>query len=182
MKDPYSVLGVSKNATDEEIKNKMISVKEKYPDKKSSIFCKKVDKRNRLCYNTYKQYGNVKQNNVEMPCIALGACMLAQAEYEQNGGKTHFDLTPSYLRLSQAEKELKAAKQEQADANKKNEEKKDDAKSDGKSESHSSFFFVALIALYVKSAISSRVMGASGLNPSSVGRPAKSPFAFAVAM
>jgi hypothetical protein len=42
-----------------------------------------------------------------MPCIALGACLLAREEFVQNGGKTHFELSPSYLRLSQAEKELK---------------------------------------------------------------------------
>ena len=60
-----------------------------------------------LCYNTYKDYGNVKHSNVEMPCIALGACLLAKAEYAAVGGKTHFDLSPSYLRLSQAERELK---------------------------------------------------------------------------
>ncbi len=60
-----------------------------------------------LCYNTYGNQGNVKPNSVEMPCIALGACLLAQAEYEKGGAKTHFDLSPSYLRLSQAEKELK---------------------------------------------------------------------------
>lgn len=60
-----------------------------------------------LCYNTYKEYGNVKPNKVEMPCIAQGACILAKTEYDANGGKTHFDLSPSYLRLSQAERELK---------------------------------------------------------------------------
>lgn len=60
-----------------------------------------------LCYNTYKEYGNVKQSSIEMPCIAQGACLLAKAEYDEKGGKTHFDLSPSYLRLSQAERELK---------------------------------------------------------------------------
>ena len=83
-----------------------VSVLEKYiAETEKDVFF--VGDGKTLCYNTYKQYGNVKQNNVEMPCIALGACVLALAEYEQNGGKTHFDLSPSYLRLSQAEKELK---------------------------------------------------------------------------
>ncbi|MBQ3008590.1 MAG: tRNA (adenosine(37)-N6)-threonylcarbamoyltransferase complex dimerization subunit type 1 TsaB [Oscillospiraceae bacterium] len=60
-----------------------------------------------LCYNEYKELENVKNNSIEMPCIALGACILAEKEYETEGGKTHFELTPSYLRLSQAERELK---------------------------------------------------------------------------
>ena len=44
-----------------------------------------------------------------MPCIAQGACLLAKAQYELNGTKTHFDLSPSYLRLSQAEREMKSS-------------------------------------------------------------------------
>ncbi len=60
-----------------------------------------------LCYNTYTEYENVKQNSIEMPCIAQGACILAQKQYNTVGGGTHFDLSPSYLRLSQAERELK---------------------------------------------------------------------------
>ena len=60
-----------------------------------------------LCYKEYSQYANVKPNGTDMPCIALGACRLAMKEYNTAGGKTHFELTPSYLRLSQAERELK---------------------------------------------------------------------------
>lgn len=60
-----------------------------------------------LCYDEYKELKNVKRDSIEMPCIALGACILALKEYETAGGKTHFDLSPSYLRLSQAERELK---------------------------------------------------------------------------
>ena len=60
-----------------------------------------------LCYNTFGELDNVKPNKIDMPCIALGACLLAKKEYEINGAKTHFDLSPSYLRLSQAEKEMK---------------------------------------------------------------------------
>lgn len=60
-----------------------------------------------LCYNEYKELKNVKPNGIEMPCIAQGACILAAKEYETAGGRTHFDLSPSYLRLSQAERELK---------------------------------------------------------------------------
>ncbi len=60
-----------------------------------------------LCYNVYGSCENVKPNNIETPCIAMGACFLAMKEYETAGAGTHFDLSPSYLRLSQAEKELK---------------------------------------------------------------------------
>lgn len=60
-----------------------------------------------LCYKTYRDYPNVKPNNIEVPCIAMGACLLAEKEYADNGAGTHFDLTPSYLRLSQAEREMK---------------------------------------------------------------------------
>lgn len=60
-----------------------------------------------LCYNTYKDLPCVKPNNVEMPCIALGAVLLAEKQYAESGAGTHFDLTPSYLRLSQAEREMK---------------------------------------------------------------------------
>lgn len=56
-----------------------------------------------LCYNTFKDKENVKPHSVQMPCIALGACILA----ENMQAVSHFDLTPSYLRLSQAERELK---------------------------------------------------------------------------
>ena len=67
-----------------------------------------------LCYNEYKELENVKPNGIEMPCIAQGACILALKEYETAGAKTHFELSPSYLRLSQAERELK----EKTEANK----------------------------------------------------------------
>lgn len=60
-----------------------------------------------LCYREYGHLPNVKPSGVDMPCIALGACRLAVKEYSTAGVKTHFDLTPSYLRLSQAERELK---------------------------------------------------------------------------
>lgn len=60
-----------------------------------------------LCYNVYGELDNVKPNKIDMPCIALGACLIAEQEYKTNGAKTHFDLTPSYLRLSQAEREMK---------------------------------------------------------------------------
>ena len=83
-----------------------VSVLEKYiKDTEKDVYF--VGDGKNMCYNTYKEHGNVKQNSVEMPCIALGACLLAKAEYDANGGKTHFDLSPSYLRLSQAERELK---------------------------------------------------------------------------
>lgn len=60
-----------------------------------------------LCYNIYGNFENVVENSVEMPCVALGACLLAQKQYEEKGAGTHFQLSPSYLRLSQAEQELK---------------------------------------------------------------------------
>ena len=60
-----------------------------------------------LCYKEYGTMPNVKPAGMDMPCIAMGACRLAVKEYNTAGGKTHFDLTPSYLRLSQAERELK---------------------------------------------------------------------------
>ncbi len=60
-----------------------------------------------LCYNVYKELEKVKPNKVETPCIAMGACFLAEKQYETAGAGTHFDLSPSYLRLSQAERELK---------------------------------------------------------------------------
>ncbi|MBR5251577.1 MAG: tRNA (adenosine(37)-N6)-threonylcarbamoyltransferase complex dimerization subunit type 1 TsaB [Oscillospiraceae bacterium] len=56
-----------------------------------------------LCYNKYGHYPNVKKHSVLMPCTAYGACLLAKDIPQQ----THFELSPSYLRLSQAEKELK---------------------------------------------------------------------------
>ena len=56
-----------------------------------------------VCYNKFNQYSNVKNHSVLMPCIAYGACLLAANQPAQ----THFDLSPSYLRLSQAERELK---------------------------------------------------------------------------
>ncbi|MBR5521095.1 MAG: tRNA (adenosine(37)-N6)-threonylcarbamoyltransferase complex dimerization subunit type 1 TsaB [Oscillospiraceae bacterium] len=67
-----------------------------------------------LCYNEYSGLENVKPCGIEMPCIAQGACILAMKEYETAGAKTHFELSPSYLRLSQAERELK----EKTEANK----------------------------------------------------------------
>lgn len=56
-----------------------------------------------VCYNKFNQYENVKNHSVLMPCIAYGACLLAKDMPPQ----THFELSPSYLRLSQAERELK---------------------------------------------------------------------------
>ena len=82
-----------------------VSVLEKYMDTEKNIYF--VGDGKTLCYNTYKGYSNVKPNSIELPCIAQGACLLAKSEYELNGAKTHFDLSPSYLRLSQAEREMK---------------------------------------------------------------------------
>ncbi len=59
-----------------------------------------------ICYNTYKDYPHVRESGIDMPCIALGACRLG-AKIREKGAGTHFDLTPSYLRLSQAEREMK---------------------------------------------------------------------------
>lgn len=56
-----------------------------------------------VCYNKFNKYENVKTHSVLMPCIAYGACLLAADMPPQ----THFELSPSYLRLSQAERELK---------------------------------------------------------------------------
>lgn len=56
-----------------------------------------------LCYNIYGNLQNVKQHSIKMPCIAYGACLLAKTATPS----THFELSPSYLRLSQAEQELK---------------------------------------------------------------------------
>ncbi|MBQ6895997.1 MAG: tRNA (adenosine(37)-N6)-threonylcarbamoyltransferase complex dimerization subunit type 1 TsaB [Oscillospiraceae bacterium] len=56
-----------------------------------------------VCYNKFSKYTNVKSHSVLMPCIAYGACLLA----ENMPPQTHFELSPSYLRLSQAERELK---------------------------------------------------------------------------
>ena len=82
-----------------------VSVLENYMDTEKNVYF--VGDGKTLCYNTYKGYSNVKPNSIELPCIAQGACLLAKAEYELNGAKTHFDLSPSYLRLSQAEREMK---------------------------------------------------------------------------
>ena len=82
-----------------------VSVLEKYMDTEKNVYF--VGDGKTLCYNTYKGYSNVKPNSIELPCIAQGVCLLAKAEYELNGAKTHFDLSPSYLRLSQAEREMK---------------------------------------------------------------------------
>ena len=82
-----------------------VSVLEKYMDTEKNVYF--VGDGKTLCYNTYKGYSNVKPNSIELPCIAQGACLLAKSEYELNGAKTHFDLSPSYLRLSQAEREMK---------------------------------------------------------------------------
>lgn len=82
-----------------------VSALEKYMDTEKNVYF--VGDGKTLCYNTYKGYSNVKPNSIELPCIAQGACLLAKAEYELNGAKTHFDLSPSYLRLSQAEREMK---------------------------------------------------------------------------
>lgn len=82
-----------------------VSVLEKYMDTEKNVYF--VGDGKTLCYNTYKGYSNVKPNSIELPCIAQGACLLAKAEYKLNGTKTHFDLSPSYLRLSQAEREMK---------------------------------------------------------------------------
>ena len=56
-----------------------------------------------ICYNKYTEYPNVKKHSVLMPNTAYGACVLAKDMPRQ----THFELSPSYLRLSQAERELK---------------------------------------------------------------------------
>ncbi|MBE6878594.1 MAG: tRNA (adenosine(37)-N6)-threonylcarbamoyltransferase complex dimerization subunit type 1 TsaB [Ruminococcaceae bacterium] len=56
-----------------------------------------------VCYNKFKEYKNVKNHSALMPCIAYGACLMA----ENMPPQTHFELSPSYLRLSQAERELK---------------------------------------------------------------------------
>lgn len=56
-----------------------------------------------ICYNKFSKYKNIKTHSVSMPCIAYGACLLAKNMPLQ----THFQLSPSYLRLSQAERELK---------------------------------------------------------------------------
>ncbi len=66
-----------------------------------------------LCYNTFKDLKNVKRIDSQLFCIAHGAAILGYNEYLLNGAKTHFDLEPSYLRLSQAERELKEKLEEQ---------------------------------------------------------------------
>ncbi len=60
-----------------------------------------------LCYNTFKDFKNVNLLNKQLFPIAHGAAILGYEEFLLNGGKTHFELEPSYLRLSQAERELK---------------------------------------------------------------------------
>lgn len=60
-----------------------------------------------LCYNVYGEYPCVKPCAIDMPCIAAGACRMARKQYRVSGGQSQFRLTPSYLRLSQAERELK---------------------------------------------------------------------------
>lgn len=56
-----------------------------------------------VCYNKFENLENVKKHSLLMPCIAYGACLMA----EEMPPQTHFELSPSYLRLSQAERELK---------------------------------------------------------------------------
>lgn len=58
-----------------------------------------------LCYNTFGDRPNVSAGREELPCIAAGACILGRKEYDEGNAVTHFELTPSYLRLSQAERE-----------------------------------------------------------------------------
>ena len=70
-------------------------------DSKKNVFF--VGDGSQLCYNIYENIENVKKHSVLMPCAAMGACLIAQ-EMEHT---THFSLSPSYLRLSQAERELK---------------------------------------------------------------------------
>ncbi len=60
-----------------------------------------------LCYNKFKEFKNVQPVSNQLFCIAHGAAILGYSEFINNGKKTHFDLEPSYLRLSQAERELK---------------------------------------------------------------------------
>ncbi len=60
-----------------------------------------------LCYNTFKDFKNVLPISNQIFPIAYGAAILGYEEFLLNGAKTHFDLEPSYLRLSQAERELK---------------------------------------------------------------------------
>lgn len=76
---------------------------EKCPDK-NIIF---VGDGRDLCYNEFKYYANVRKSGLQMPCIALGACRLALASYRRGKAVNREDLAPSYLRLSQAERELR---------------------------------------------------------------------------
>jgi tRNA threonylcarbamoyladenosine biosynthesis protein TsaB len=55
-----------------------------------------------VCYNVYGERENVRYSTNEVPCIALGACLIGREEYDRGNAVTHFDLTPSYLRLSQS--------------------------------------------------------------------------------
>ena len=59
-----------------------------------------------LCYNEFKDSPHVTQGSQEMPCIALGAVKLARRQYRRGKAVTHFELSPVYLRLAQAEREL----------------------------------------------------------------------------
>ncbi len=60
-----------------------------------------------LCYNIFNKYKNVKPLMNTLIPTAFGAGLLAIKEYQENGAKKHFELTADYLRLSQAERELK---------------------------------------------------------------------------
>ena len=58
-----------------------------------------------VCYNVYGERENVRYSTNEVPCLALGACLLGRDDYDKGLAVSHFELTPSYLRLSQAERE-----------------------------------------------------------------------------
>lgn len=59
-----------------------------------------------LCYNEFKDNPLVSVSGVDMPCIALGVAKLAARQHKLGNTVTHFELSPVYLRLAQAEREL----------------------------------------------------------------------------
>lgn len=59
-----------------------------------------------LCYKTYGDIPAVKPNKTDMPCIARGLVCLQKKNLTKTR-KDPFDLSPSYLRVSQAEREMK---------------------------------------------------------------------------
>jgi tRNA threonylcarbamoyladenosine biosynthesis protein TsaB len=60
-----------------------------------------------LCYNIFGKNKNIVNMDFDVPCRAAGACKLAKRQLEKGISLHHSQLTPSYLRLSQAERELK---------------------------------------------------------------------------